>query len=152
MDRKTKSMDESTVRQFVSFILGNETYGLDIMMAESIERIASITPVPKTPGYVSGVTNIRGEIIPIINLRKRMGMEAREYDEDTRIIISRFDEYRIGMIVDRVNDVFSVSETRVQRGKDIFKGEKNNFISGVIDLQQDYLLVLDLIKVLGLGE
>lgn len=152
MDNKVKDIDESAIRQFVSFNLDGETHGLDIMMVESIERISSITPVPKTPDYILGVTNIRGEIIPIVNIRRRLGMEDKEYDGETRIIISKFNSYRIGLIVDKVNDVISVSGARIKEGEDIFKDRKNDLISMIIEVGQDYLLVLDLVKVLNLGE
>ena len=152
MKKKTKTSDDSIKKQFVGFSLDNEIYGLDIMMAESIERVSNITRVPKTQDYVLGVTNIRGDIVPIINLRLRLGMEDVEYDEDTRIIILRFENYRIGMIVDRVNDVFSVSDANIQIGKDIFKDRRNELIAEVIKLQETYILVLDLMKVLDLTE
>ena len=92
MERKVSAND----KQFISFTLGQENFGLDVMMIESVVRMSSITPVPKTPNYVLGVTNIRGDIIPIINLRKRLGMDDKEYDDDTRIFICNFDDYRIG--------------------------------------------------------
>ena len=152
MNNNPNTTEETASKQFVNFTLDSDVYGLDIMMVESIERITDITSVPKTPDYVLGVTNIRGDIIPVINLRKRLDMDDRAYDDKTRIIICKFDDYRIGIVVDMVKDVFTVFEKNIQMGKDIFKDRKNDFISKVIELQGDYILVLDLEKALDLGE
>ncbi len=122
------------------------------MMIESVERMSSITPVPKTPNYVLGVTNIRGDIIPIINLRKRLGMDDKEYDDDTRIIICNFDDYRIGLVVDLVKDVITISEENIQSSEGIFQDRKNDFISKIIELDGNYILALDLEKTLDIGE
>jgi len=148
MEKKSNLGD----KQFISFILGEENFGLDVMMVESIERMSSITPVPKTPNYVLGVTNIRGDIIPVVNLRKRLGMDDKEYDDDTRIVICNFDDYRIGLVVDLVKDVITVSEDNIQSSEDILKDRKNDFISKIIDLDDNYILALDLIKTLDIGE
>ncbi|NLI60971.1 MAG: purine-binding chemotaxis protein CheW [Clostridiales bacterium] len=152
MNNNPNTTEETASKQFVNFTLDSDVYGLDIMMVEAIERITDITSVPKTPDYVLGVTNIRGDIIPVINLRKRLDMDDRAYDDKTRIIICKFDDYRIGIVVDMVKDVFTVFEKNIQMGKDIFKDRKNDFISKVIELQGDYILVLDLEKTLDLGE
>lgn len=148
MEKKSNLGD----KQFISFILGEENFGLDVMMVESVERMSSITPVPKTPNYVLGVTNIRGDIIPVVNLRKRFDMDDKEYDDDTRIVICNFDGYRIGLVVDLVKDVITVSDENIQASEDILKDRKNDFISEIIDLDGNYILTLDLIKTLDLGE
>ncbi|NLN41709.1 MAG: purine-binding chemotaxis protein CheW [Clostridiales bacterium] len=148
MERKVSAND----KQFISFTLGQENFGLDVMMIESVERMSSITPVPKTPNYVLGVTNIRGDIIPIINLRKRLGMDDKEYDDDTRIIICNFDDYRIGLVVDLVKDVITISEENIQSSEGIFQDRKNDFISKIIELDGNYILALDLEKTLDIGE
>ncbi|MFY9176256.1 MAG: chemotaxis protein CheW [Caldicoprobacterales bacterium] len=148
MGNKTIASD----KQFISFSLGNDNYGLDVMAVESVERLSDITHVPKTPNYVLGVTNIRGDIIPVINLRKRLGMDDKEYDDDTRIIICDLDDYRIGLVVDMVKDVLIVQENNIHTGENIFKDNKNDFISKIIELDGTYILVLDLIKTLDIGE
>lgn len=153
MEKSVNTKNSSKNKQFLSFTLGNEIYGLDIMVAESIERVSNITSVPKTPDFVLGVTNIRGDIIPVISLRQRLGIWDREgYHEDTRIVITRLEDYRVGMIVDRVNDILSIPETNIQASKDLLKKERNTFFSTVIKYQEDYILVLDLAKVLDIGE
>src|SRR5690554_902241 len=125
MKKKSNTSD----RQYISFSLDKDNYGLDVMIIESVERMSSITPVPKAPNYVLGVTNIRGDIIPVINLRKRLGMDDRRTDDNTRIIICQFDSYRIGLVVDMAKDVFTVSQQSIHTGEDIFKDNKNDFIS-----------------------
>lgn len=152
MGRNVKEENSARTKQFLSFTLDQEVYGLDIMVAESIERMSEFTRVPKTPEYVLGVTNIRGDIVPVINLRQRLGMKDKEYDEDTRIIISKFEDYRIGMVVDRAKDILSVPEKNIQESRDIFKDGRDTLFSQVIKLEGQYILILDLIKILDLGD
>ena len=105
---------ESMSRQFVSFGLGDNVYGLDILMTESIERMSNITRVPKASKYVLGVINVRGDIIPVISLRNRLGIGEAKYSEDSRIIITSFDGFRVGVLVDRVINVFTAPERDIQ--------------------------------------
>ena len=137
-------------KQFVSFSLGGEIYGMDILMTESIERMSGITRVPKTSPYVVGVTNIRGDIIPVVDLRKRLGLDSIDYDDDTRIIISVHEDYKVGLVVDKVNDVFSVAESDIQKRDGVFKENDNEHISHIIKLDDGYILILDLLEILEL--
>lgn len=142
---------ESMSRQFVSFGLGDNVYGLDILMTESIERMSNITRVPKASKYVLGVINVRGDIFPVISLRNRLGIGEAKYSEDSRIIITSFDGFRVGVLVDRVINVFTAPERDIQSGEAIFQNGLNEHVSGIINQESGHVLILDLARVLDLG-
>ena len=141
---------ESMSRQFVSFGLGDNVYGLDILMTESIERMSNITRVPKASKYVLGVINVE-DIIPVISLRNRLGIGEAKYSEDSRIIITSFDGFRVGVLVDRVINVFTAPERDIQSGEAIFQNGLNEHVSGIINQESGHVLILDLARVLDLG-
>lgn len=95
--------------KIVAFKLGEEEYGLDISNVQSIERLIPTTRVPNAPEYVKGVINLRGTVMPIIDLQKRLGQGETHYTEDTRIIVSIYEEIELGLLVDRTSDVIDVN-------------------------------------------
>lgn len=141
----------SAGRQFISFSLGDGIYGLDILMTESIERVSDITRVPKAPKYVPGIINVRGDIIPLVNLRSRLGIGEKQYSEESRIIITTFEGYRVGVTVDKVNDVFSAPDTDIQKREAVFNDGINEHVSEIVNLEGEHVLILDLTKVLDIG-
>ncbi len=125
-------MDEllnSDLKQFVVFKLDKEEYGVDIHKVTTIEKMGRIARVPKTPGYVKGVINLRGEIIPIMDLRTKFNLPEIEETEDTRIIIVKVNDIIVGMIVDAVAEVLQITEEAIE--------SINSFSS---DMTMDYLL------------
>jgi len=104
----------SGTKQFLAFELDGKLYGADIMYINNIiEKDMPITRVPGTPGFLEGVINLRGEIIPIIDLRERLGMERADYTEDTRIVIVEKDEKLVGLKVDRIDEVLTLDDNLV---------------------------------------
>ncbi|MCM3566989.1 chemotaxis protein CheW [Neobacillus mesonae] len=114
--------------KIVAFRLGDEEYGLDIQFVQSIERIQPITRVPNAPEFVEGVINLRGNVTPVLDLRKRLNLEKEGHTEHTRVIITKFEEIELGLIVDKISDVIdldkesieAVSSSRIQ--SDNFEG------------------------------
>ncbi|MDP4179462.1 MAG: chemotaxis protein CheW [Bacillota bacterium] len=100
--------------QFVVFVLSNEEYGLDIQIVNTIEKMIPITRVPKTPTYIKGVINLRGDIAPIMDLRERFDLPHSEETEETRIIIVKFEEIQFGIIVDEVKEVINICEDNIE--------------------------------------
>ncbi|HOQ16475.1 MAG: chemotaxis protein CheW [Epulopiscium sp.] len=109
-----EGISNQEVRQFIVFKLGNEEYGIDILNVQNIERVLSITRVPKAPFFIKGVINLRGEIIPVMSLRLKFNLEADEYTDDTRIIIVKIDDNQIGMIVDEVKEVLQLTADSIE--------------------------------------
>ena len=124
---------ERTTHQFVIFEVNGEIYGLNILIAESIESMYRITRVPKSPPEIVGVINLRGDIVPIISLRKILGLED-SYTDLTRLIIVRFEDYRLGLIVDRVYDILTVPQNNIQTNVDVLTDRERIFVSGIINM------------------
>ncbi|MGD8778035.1 MAG: chemotaxis protein CheW [Ignavibacteria bacterium] len=148
-DNKTESTD---LLQLVSFKIGVEEFGVNILEVHEINRIMEITQVPNSPDYVEGIVNLRGKIIPVISLRKRLNIEKKEYDNKTRIIVVELKEKVIGFIVDEVNEVLRISKDITEPPPDMVAGINSDFITAVGKLDDRLLILLDLEKILTTEE
>ncbi len=99
--------------QLVSFRLGQEVFGIDILKVQEINRLVEITQVPQAPQYCEGIINLRGKVIPVINLRKKFGMEIIEWNKLTRILVCDMDGKVVGMIVDSVEEVLKIPQSTI---------------------------------------
>lgn len=133
-------------RQFVVFKMDKEEYGVDIQKVTTIERMVSIARVPKTPEFINGVINLRGEIIPIINLRKRFDLPQIEESEDTRIIIMKIGEISAGIIVDAVAEVTQLTEESIETVSSFSTERAIEYIMGVGKIDNRIITLLDLEK------
>ena len=115
------------VNQFVEFKLGDEVYGVNILQVKTIERMMPITRVPKTPPFVEGVINLRGEIVPVIDLKKRFDLPHTETTENTRIIIVTVEDITVGMIVDPATEVIQLSKDDIEPAPDMAGGIDPSF-------------------------
>jgi purine-binding chemotaxis protein CheW len=148
---QTIKSDETV--QVIVFNLGDEKYGVDISQVREIIRPTQITRIPNAPDFVEGVINLRGQITTIINLRKRFGMEPKEIDNDTRIIVVEYDNAVIGMMVDTVNEVKYLSTDDIEALPSIITArEEAKFLKGVGKLPDSLLILIDLNKVLSEDE
>ena len=145
--------------QIVIFELSSEYFGVDIAAVQSIIKIQPITRLPHTPEFVEGVTNLRGKVLPVVDLRKRFGVVARDVDKNSRIIVASFDQNEVGMIVDEVSEVVTVPTGAVEAAPAIATTIDSTFIKGIAKLggnsvQQEERLVilLDLAHVLSAKE
>lgn len=136
------------ILQLVSFKVGNEEFGVDILQVHEINKMTEITRVPKAPDFVEGVINLRGRIIPIVDLRKRFGMAPKEKDKETRIIVVDINGQTIGFIVDSVSEVIRLPQENVEDAPDLVTGIDAEYIKGVGKMQDRLLILLDLEKIL----
>ncbi len=111
--------------QLVSFNIGEEEFGVDILKVQEINRMVEITRVPNAPEYVEGVINLRGKVLPIIDLRNRLKMPPKEYDKNTRIVVVELESKVIGFIVDSVNEVLRINKELDSASKKNYTGDKN---------------------------
>lgn len=135
--------------QLVTFQLGEELYGVNIMDVNEIVRLQEIRFIPNAPYYVEGIINLRGDIIPIIDLHKRFRIQAlsnAESDFDGGIIILNIDGNRIGIIIDKVARVVSVKKEDVRNPPQMISGIGSEYIEGVIREDEGYLIVLNIRK------
>lgn len=116
-------------KQYVVFLLGKENYGVEIHRVTTIEKMLTYARVPKTPDYIKGVINLRGEIVPIMDIRTRFGMEVCEETDETRVIIIKINDISLGIIVDEVDEVLDLNEEAIEN--------VTNFTN---DLSMDYIL------------
>lgn len=142
----------STIREYVIFKLAGEHYGIDIGNVENIEKPFAITRVPYTEEYIVGVVNLRGNIIPVIDLRKRFGIEKKDFDEETRIIIVNVNELNIGMVVDSSSEVLQLDRERVDAAPSISNNASINFVKEIGKSDGRIVMLIDLKKVLGVEE
>jgi purine-binding chemotaxis protein CheW len=146
---KVKEAKVSGDLQLVRFKLAGQDYGVGIMQVQSIDRIMPVTKVPRTPAFVEGVINIRDEVIPVVDLRKRFELETRPADNDTRIMIVEVEGKKVGIIVDAVSDVTTISESIVEPAPAMVIGIDSQYIKGVAKLENALLILLDLDKILN---
>ena len=135
----------SNVTQYIKIEMGAETFGIDIGFVDNILRMQRITRVPNVPSYVKGVINLRGEIVPIINLRAKMGLEEIEETKATRIIIIKMEQVgKVGFIVDCVKEVVSISEEQVESMKYDSLDETTHYVTAVGKEEDSIISLLDL--------
>jgi purine-binding chemotaxis protein CheW len=150
--------------QLVVFNLANEDYGVDIGAVDGIVKMQSITKVPHAPDFVEGITNLRGEVLPILDLRKRFALPVAETTKDTRIVNVEVDGVKVGMVVDAVTEVLRVAEEDVEPPSPLVttvdgdRGGRNTFITGIAKVDSGegasgrLIILLDLAKVLSTEE
>ena len=143
---------DSTLLQLVTFHIGEEEFGVEILKVQEIIRMMGITRVPKAPEFVEGVINLRGKVIPIIDLRKRFGMATQDHDKHTRIIVIEINNVVVGFVVDSVSEVLRIPANTVEPPPSIISGIESEYISGVGKLADRLLILLDLDRLLSKGE
>ncbi len=143
-------------QQLVLFQLGEEDYAVDIYSVQRLIQVPEITRVPRAPEYVEGVIDVRGDIIPVINLKKRFSFGNTEVGEDGRIVITEIGEQIVGFLVDAVSEVTRLSESDIEPPSSVVAGGETDFISGIGKQKaasgSRLIIVLDVQKVLGQHE
>ncbi|MDD4600074.1 Chemotaxis protein CheW [bioreactor metagenome] len=137
--------------QLVIFRLAQEEYGLPITKVQEINRLVPITKLPQTPSFMEGIINLRGRIIPVIDLRKRFQLAVAEYEEDTRIIIVEVSGQTVGIIVDAVNEVVRLGADSIEPPPPAFVLDAR-YIDGVGKLDERLLILLDINSILTTQE
>ncbi len=152
--KQTEIQETGQELQLVGFKLSDEQFGVEILCVREIIRVVSITRVPRAPGFVEGIINLRGEVIPVIDLRKRLNLEGREFDNSTRLIVVELNDQQIGFIVDSVSQVLRVPADAIEEPPEMVTGIDSEFILGVtrIDDGERLLLILDLKRILSQAE
>ncbi|MDH7552502.1 MAG: chemotaxis protein CheW [Spirochaetota bacterium] len=140
--------DSLDILQLVSFKLDEIEYGIDILSVHEILRIPEITRLPNTPEYIRGVINLRGNVIPVVDIRLRFGMQQVALTELSRIIVVEIGEKLVGLLVDNVHQVIRLSRSRIDEPHDLIEGISTEFISGIGRLQDRLIVILRLDNIL----
>jgi purine-binding chemotaxis protein CheW len=145
-DRLTQRKD---ILQVVSFRLHEESYAIEITRVKEIILVEGITRVPQMPEYIEGIINLRGNVIPVVDLRKRFGLPCRPLDEQTRIVVCRMGERVVGLIVDSVSQVMKIPRERIQEPPATIAGHAGDYLVGVARIGEGLVLLLDIETVLA---
>lgn len=148
MDLNQKKQDDQLL-QLVTFSIGEEEFGVNILKVQEIIRTMEITKVPRAPDFVEGVINLRGKVIPIIDLRRRFGLAPRGHDKNTRIIVIEINNIIVGFVVDAVSEVLRIPASTVEPPPPVVAGVESDYVSGVGKLQDRLLIMLDLDRLLS---
>ncbi|NTU59464.1 MAG: chemotaxis protein CheW [Deltaproteobacteria bacterium] len=147
-----KADRDQELLQLVTFHVGSEEFGVNILEVREINRMMEITRVPHAPPFVEGVINLRGQVIPVVDLRSRFGLPPGERDKSTRIVVVELPGKVVGFLVDSVSEVLRVSSALVEPPPSIAGGVDSVYIRGVVKLEDRLLILLDMQKLLSRGE
>ena len=136
-------------KQYVVFKIASQEFGADIHKVSIIEKAMNIARVPTTPAYIKGVVNLRGEIIPVMDLRTKFGLEPVEADDDTRIIMFKFNEMTLGLIVDSVAEVVTFAENELESVTSITNDRTLDYIVGIGKVGQRLVTLLNIEKLIA---
>lgn len=140
-----------TYQKLLTFSLGSEGYGITILKVKEIIGMMDITPVPRTPEFIKGVINLRGKIIPVMDLRIKFGMEEQEYDERTCIIVVEVSlngvQKLLGVVVDTVSEVVTISSDQIEPPPEYGTGAEHNSILGIGKIKERVVIILDIDEV-----
>lgn len=147
-----ENKNTSEILQLVGFKIGQEEFGINILAVQEIIKIIDITKVPNASEYIEGVINLRGRIIPIVHLRKRLRMPVIEMDKNSRIIVVEISGKTVGFIVDEVQEVLRISSDITEKPPELASGVDSDYIVAVAKLDDRLLILLDLEKTLANDE
>jgi purine-binding chemotaxis protein CheW len=137
------------VLQWVTYRLGDETYGINVMQVQEVLRYTEIAPVPGAPDYVLGIINLRGNVVTVIDTRARFGLPPSDVTDNTRIVIIESDEQVVGILVDSVAEVVYLRSSEIESAPNVGTEESAKFIQGVSNRDGELLILVDLNKLLS---
>ncbi len=147
--------EKKTIEQegkYLAFILGNEIYGIEILRVREIIGLMDVTTVPQTPEYMKGVINLRGKVIPVIDLRLKFSMQEEEHTEETCIIVVEVNNTSIGIIVDSVSEVLEITRGEIEEAPSFGQEIDTDYIMGMGKVKEKIIILLSIEKVLSSEE
>lgn len=148
--------EQVNAAQYLSFTLDNEEYGVDILRVQEIRSWEPISRIPNVPHYEKGVVNLRGSIVPIIDLREKLGIKSAEYTPLTVVVVLQMNDNNktrtMGVVVDSVSDVINLDKTKIQDAPDFGAKVSNEFINGLVSVNERMVILLDVDKLLKLED
>ncbi len=143
-------VDEPQV-QLVTFHLHDETYGIDVMQVQEVLRVGEIAPVPGAPDFVLGIINLRGNVVTVIDTRRRFGLPPKDADELSRIVIIECEKQVVGILVDAVSEVVELGQSEIDSAPNAGGEETSRYIQGVVTRPDGLLILVDLERLLDEG-
>lgn len=146
----SRQMDaENCGSQFLTFQLSDEQFGIDILRVQEIKGLTHLTPIPNVPDYIRGVMNLRGTVVPVVDLRNRFGMPVSAYNQFTVIIVVTVRAKVMGLVVDAVSDVLNVGDSELEELPELGGGIDTSFITGMAKCSERLITLLDIDRLLG---
>jgi len=152
MEENLTIEDLTNVVQVVSFVLEDVEYGVDILNVHEIQKVNQIAHLPNTPDFIKGILNLRGDVIPVVDLRIRFGLEVGDITEFSRIIVIDIDGKKIGLLVDNVNKVIRIPEANVSPPSELITDLSEEFVRGIGRLQDHLIVILNMTNIVGSTE
>ena len=154
MVEQASQEDFQDLQQFLTFVMQGEEYGIDILNVQEIRGWGNVAPIPNAPAHVSGVINLRGAIVPVIDLRVMFALQGAAFDENTVVIVLKVETDRVdrimGIVVDAVSDVFSLSEDDKRPPPNVNQNISQNYINGLTEVKGKMVILLDSEKLLDI--
>ncbi len=151
-NNEKQSNQASEPIQVVAFKLRNEEYGVNILHVQEIRSLTDITRVPFAQDFIKGVINLRGSVLPVIDLKQRLGLEQTPYTDDTRIVTVNVNDLQVGMLVDAVTEVLTLTSSPIDPKKAVSGKEVMKYLSGIGNLDGRLIIMLNLDEILNLKE
>ena len=148
MNQVVQSSGNDPILQWVTFQLDEETYGINVMQVQEVLRVTEIAPVPGAPDYVLGIINLRGNVVTVIDTRRRFGLMPKEMDDSTRIVIIEAEKQVVGILVDSVAEVVEMRASEIEQAPNVGNDESSRYIQGVASRDGELLILVDLNKLL----
>ena len=150
--RINNNMEAANPDQMIGFYINNDEYGVDIHKVKEVIKIRSITKFPKAPEFVKGVINLRGDIIPVIDLRGKFGLGQSAYNDATRVIVAEVEERSIGTVVDSVSHVIKIARDQIGPPPEMAGGISGEFLRGIGKMDENLIVLLNIDKILTVDE
>ena len=151
-NEETKNTEMNEGMQVVAFKLRDEEYGVSILNVQEIRNLTDITRVPFAADFIQGVINLRGSVLPVIDLKQRLGLAETPYTENTRIVTVTIDDLHVGMLVDAVTEVLTINNKPVDTKKATNGRGGSKFLSGIGNVDGRLIILLNLEEIIGTGE
>ncbi len=151
MAQAAQSMNDP-ITQWVTFYLDNEKYGIKVMQVQEVLRLTEIAPVPGAPDYVLGIINLRGNVVTVVDTRKRFGLQEKQPEDATRIVIIEAANQVVGILVDSVAEVADLRASEMESAPNVGSDESSKFIQGVSSQDDGLLILVDVDKLLSTDE
>jgi len=151
IERSGSDGESSQLHKYLTFVLGSVYYGLDIQFVREIIGMQEITVVPDVPAFIRGVINLRGKVIPVMDVRRRFSMEGRPYDERTCIVVIHVEDWLVGLVVDTVSEVLDIPAAAIEPPPEAFGlgQRRDHFIAGMGKVGDDVRMLIDARRLLG---
>jgi len=148
----TDDLQEDEILRWVTFELEDETYGINVTDVREVLRFSEIAPVPGAPNYVIGIINLRGNVVTVIDTRRRFGLNSKDVDDQSRIVIIEVDGQEVGILVDSVAEVVDIKNSAIEPAPNVGNEDTSRYITGVTSMDGELLIIVDLKKILSESE